>query len=134
MSIKKRKATYIGRRALKDGVYHAFLCNKKEVYFKKGFGLTIGYKYELGVEGKNFTLTRFPDHLGERTDSEQTLNEWETFDAAAQELERARKAELKIRNGKYYLQYLKPLKPYVSKMSFREKKAFAEFIIDFLED
>lgn len=132
---KTVKIRYIGRRLWGASVTHVFLQGKKERGWNGIRGCTIGYYYEAERDGDKLKLSKRPHRVGSPnydfdSPDRKLCEQWEAQDHAAMMIVAEKRAEARLKRETPLRKKLDELKPLIKKLSFIEKKAFANYIMD----
>jgi hypothetical protein len=124
------KITYVGRRLWGSKLMHVFLHGKKERGWAGIRGAIIGYIYMAEKKGAHLQLSKRPERHGDPWATENQLMEWEAKDVAAFTETRKRRAEASVRKNLPLTKKLEELRPFIMKLSWLERKALFEYMID----
>lgn len=126
------KLIYIGKRFLDDEkLYQTFVDgNGKEYLWTRIQWVKIGNAYRAEKKGSGHSMSRRPDCIKEDAASEKQIKEWQAKEISA--IGSYNRVMYRKKHSKESGLYKKieELKPYVEKMSYQEKMAFVDYIMD----
>jgi hypothetical protein len=126
--------TYTGRRmSVKGRILHCFVDRKGNEYaFSKVRTCVIGWEYEAEKTTEGLTIERRPKALSTE-DDRRDVREWEALDAAATQHQRNERVLKRARKNKQVLLEVDAMRAFTRGMSFSDKRAFLEFLLNELE-
>lgn len=129
----KMKLTYIGKRLNGENLVNAFVHGhdyENELYWSGRKLLKIGGLYESIKEGEDHKMSKSPEYLGDSDVTPEQRGEWMSAEVVAESINNQRLARIKAAKENELLDKIDALKPYVVKLSYQEKRAFLEYVLD----
>ncbi len=124
-------AVYIGRRIVDGALYDAFIYNGEEVYFSKQRFRFIGSAYPVIEKGENFQMNRRAGSIdGFEVADNELVEQWRALSWAAESKHKAALAKQKLEKDPEILRELEHLKRATKNMSWGQKRAALEFILE----